>query len=196
MNKTVKALPLILAAACGTLVLTSCSNGPITQANAANTSRAQIDASTRAALHRLYAANPKARWLGSQAKAVLVFPSILKGGFMVGAMGGNGALVWRNGTIRDYYQTVGLSYGMQAGVQTYGYALFLMDDSALRSLNNSKGWEVGSSPSLVVLDQGMSASLSTNTLQKSIYAIFFNQQGLMGGLGLQGSKVTRIEPAR
>jgi len=70
-----------------------------------------------------------------------------------------------------------------------------MDDSALRSLNSSQGWEVGSSPSLVILDQGMAASLSTNTIQKSIYAVFFNQQGLMGGLGLQGSKITRIYPA-
>jgi|JI6StandDraft_1071083.scaffolds.fasta_scaffold01091_5 lipid-binding SYLF domain-containing protein len=196
MNTTFKALTFVLAAAFASLSLTSCSNGPLTQANAANSSKAQIASSSRAALHQLYAANPKARWLGSRAKAVLVFPSIVKGGFMVGAMGGNGALIWRNGSIRNFYQTVGLSYGLQAGVQTYGYALFLMDDSALRSVNNSKGWEVGSAPSLVVLDQGMSASLSTNTIQKSIYAVFFNQQGLMGGLGLQGSKITPIYPAR
>lgn len=196
MKTTLKAFALLLAAVCGSLALTGCGNGPLTQANAANSSRAQIASSSRAALHQLYAANPKARWLGTRAKAVLVFPSIIKGGFMVGAMGGNGSLVWRNGAIRDFYQTVGLSYGLQAGVQTYGYALFLMDDSAISSLNSSQGWEVGSAPSLVVLDQGMAASLSTNTIHKSIYAVFFNQQGLMGGLGLQGSKITRIHPAR
>lgn len=195
MNRVFSTLTLALAA-CGLLSLTSCSNGPLTQANAANSSRVQIAASSRAALNRLYAANPKARLLGSRAKAVLVFPSILKGGFMVGAMGGNGSLVWRNGVIRDFYQTVGLSYGMQAGVQSYGYALFLMDDSALNSLNDSQGWEVGSAPSLVILDQGMAASLTTSTIQKSIYAMFFDQRGLMGGLGLQGSKITRIHPAR
>lgn len=195
MRRFFSTLTLALAA-CGLLSLTSCSNGPLTQANAANSSRVQIATSSRAALNRLYAANPKARLLGSRAKAVLVFPSILKGGFMVGAMGGNGSLVWRNGVIRDFYQTVGLSYGMQAGVQSYGYALFLMDDSALNSLNDSQGWEVGSAPSLVILDQGMAASLSTSTIQKSIYAMFFDQRGLMGGLGLQGSKITRIHPAR
>lgn len=182
--------------ALGLLTLASCSNGPVTQANASNSSKHEIAASSRAALHQLYAANPKARSLGSRAQAVLVFPSIIKGGFMLGGMGGNGALVRRDGTIRDFYQTAGLSYGLQAGVQTYGYALFLMDDSAINSINNADGWEVGSAPSLVVLDQGMSASISTNTLQKSIYAVFFNQQGLMGGLGLQGSKITRIHPAR
>ncbi len=195
MSRFFSTLTLALAA-CGLLSLTSCSNGPLTQANAANSSRVQIATSSRAALNRLYAANPKARLLGSRAKAVLVFPSILKGGFMVGAMGGNGSLVWRNGVIRDFYQTVGLSYGMQAGVQSYGYALFLMDDSALNSLNDSQGWEVGSAPSLVILDQGMAASLTTSTIQKSIYAMFFDQRGLMGGLGLQGSKITRIHPAR
>lgn len=195
MRRFFSTLTLALAA-CGLLSLTSCSNGPLTQANAANSSRVQIATSSRAALNRLYAANPKARLLGSRAKAVLVFPSILKGGFMVGAMGGNGSLVWRNGVIRDFYQTVGLSYGMQAGVQSYGYALFLMDDSALNSLNDSQGWEVGSAPSLVILDQGMAASLTTSTIQKSIYAMFFDQRGLMGGLGLQGSKITRIHPAR
>jgi lipid-binding SYLF domain-containing protein len=195
MSRFFSTLTLALAA-CGLLSLTSCSNGPLTQANAANSSRVQIATSSRAALNRLYATNPKARLLGSRAKAVLVFPSILKGGFMVGAMGGNGSLVWRNGVIRDFYQTVGLSYGMQAGVQSYGYALFLMDDSALNSLNDSQGWEVGSAPSLVILDQGMAASLTTSTIQKSIYAMFFDQRGLMGGLGLQGSKITRIHPAR
>lgn len=195
MKHTLPALAVTTLLAVSSLSLSSCANGPLTQANAANASKAQIASSSRAALHQLYASNPKARWLGSRAKAVLVFPSIVKGGFMVGAMGGNGSLVWRGGAIRDFYQTVGLSYGLQAGVQTYGYALFLMDDSALRSLNSSQGWEVGSAPSLVVLDQGMAASLSTNTVKKSIYAVFFNQQGLMGGLGLQGSKITRINPA-
>lgn len=194
MHKKLASLCLLLAAACTSLSLTSCSSDPVTQANAANASRSQIAASSRAALRQLYAANPKARMLGSRAKGVLVFPSILKGGFMVGAMGGNGCLVRHNGAIHDFYQTVGLSYGMQAGVQNYGYALFLMDDSAFRSLNRSGGWEVGSAPSLVVLDQGMATSLTTNTIQKSIYAVFFNQQGLMGGLGFQGSKITRIQP--
>lgn len=196
MKHTIQALAVATLLAVSSLSLSSCANGPLTQANAANSSKAQIASSSRAALHQLYAANPKARWLGSQAKAVLVFPSIVKGGFMVGAMGGNGSLVWRNGAIRDFYQTVGLSYGLQAGVQTYGYALFLMDDSAINSINRADGWEVGSAPSLVVLDQGMSGSLTTSTVQKSIYAVFFNQQGLMGGLGLQGSKITRIYPAR
>jgi lipid-binding SYLF domain-containing protein len=125
---------------------------------------------------------------------VLVFPSIVKAGFMVGAQAGNGAMIRDTGEISGFYQTAAASYGLQAGVQQFGYALFLMDDSAFRNLQRSGGWEVGSSPSLVVVDQGIATSLSTATANKGTYAFFFNQRGLMGGLGLQGSKITRIHP--
>lgn len=172
--------------------LTQCATGP----TAAGPSATAIASESRAALSDLYNTNPKARSLGSRAKGVLVFPNITKGGFGVGAMGGTGALLGGDGGVRGYYQTGGVSYGLQAGVQRYGYALFLMDDGAVSNLNRSNGWEVGSSPSLVVVDKGVSSSLSTSTINKGTYAFFFNQRGLMGGLGLQGSKITRIQPGR
>ena len=179
-----------LALAC--LTLTQCATGP-----AVGTVNAPALASeSRAALASLYRQNPKARNLGARAKGILVFPNISKGGFVVGGMGGNGALVRSDGTIRDFYQTGGLSYGLQAGVQKYGYALFLMDNDAFANLNRSEGWEVGSSPTLVIVDEGKSASLTTATINKGTYAFFFNQRGLMGGLGLQGSKITRVQPGR
>jgi lipid-binding SYLF domain-containing protein len=156
----------------------------------------QLSADSRKALNDLYARNRAARRLGARAKGIIVFPSITKGGLMIGGMGGNGALIRNDGTIRDFYQTAGVSYGIQAGIQSYGYALFLMDDSAFANLNRSGGWEVGSSPSLVIVDEGIAASLSTTTLNASTYAFFFNQRGLMGGLGLQGSRITRIQPPR
>ena len=170
--------------------------GPVTNLNAASVNPRQLAADSRAALNDLYRRNPAARKLGASAKGILVFPEITKGGFMVGGMGGNGALIRNDGTIRDFYQTAGASYGLQAGVQQYGYALFLMDDAAFRNINRSDGWEVGSSPSLVIVDEGMAASLTTTTLNNGTYAFFFNQRGLMGGLGLQGSKITRIHPPR
>lgn len=196
MKHTLPSLAITALVAISSFSLSSCANGPVTQANSANTSKSQLASDSRAALRQLYAANPKARYLGSRAKAVMVFPNIIKGGLMVGGMAGNGSLIWRNGSIREFYQTAGVSYGFQAGIQSYGYALFLMNDNAINSINSTDGWEVGSAPSLVVLDQGMAASLSTTTINKSVYAVFFNQQGLMGGLGLQGSKITRIYPNR
>ncbi len=163
-------------------------------AHTAKLSKKQIAADCRAALRDLYAKNPKARQLGAKAKGVLMFPNVVKGGLLIGGMGGNGALIWRSGGIHEYYQTSGMSYGLQAGVQKYGYALFLMDAEAFNALNRADGWEVGSSPSLVIVDQGVASSMSTTTIQKGTYAFFFNPRGLMGGLSLQGSKISRIYP--
>jgi lipid-binding SYLF domain-containing protein len=157
-------------------------------------SAAEISQNAKAALNSLYASNPAARLVGKKAKAVLVFPQIIKGGFMVGAQHGDGALLV-NGKTTGYYNTVAASYGFQAGLQKFGYAMFFMNDPALGYLNKSGGWEVGSAPSLVVVDTGMAKSLSTTTLQKGIYVFFFSQKGLMGGLGLQGTKITKYTPS-
>lgn len=133
-----------------------------------------------------------AKTLGEKAKGVLVFPGIVKGGFVVGGQHGEGALLV-NGKTAGYYNTVQVSYGFQAGVQKYGYALFLMSDSAMKWLDKSDGWKVGTGPSIVVVDVGAAKSATTTTLQSEIYAFFFNQKGLMGGLGLQGTKITKIK---
>jgi lipid-binding SYLF domain-containing protein len=155
----------------------------------------EINENARAGLRKLYAGSPAARGLGQRAKAILVFPSIVKAGFMVGAQGGEGALL-SGGRTLGYYGTVAASYGLQAGIQKFGYALFFMTDSSLAYLQKSGGWELGTGPSIVVVDAGMAKSLTTTTLQKGVYAFFFDQKGLMAGLGLQGSKITRIKPPR
>jgi lipid-binding SYLF domain-containing protein len=172
--------------------LTSCASDPVTGMNAAQLNRKQLAADSRAALNSLCRSNATARKLRPHAKGILVFPNITKGGFMVGGMGGNGAAIRPDGTIRDFYQTAGLSYGFQAGIQKYGYAIFLMDDDAVRNLNRSAGWDIGSYPGLVIVDEGISTTVSTTSVNRGSYVFFFNQRGLMGGLGLQGSKITRL----
>ena len=155
-------------------------------------SAAEIDRDADAALAKLYATIPNARHLGTQAKAVLVFPGIVKAGFLFGAQYGEGALR-RQGKTVGYYNSVAASYGLQAGIQEFGYAMFLMTDSAVRYLDTSAGWELGTGPSIVILDVGAARALTTTTLQNDVYAVFFDQKGLMAGLGLQGSKISRIE---
>jgi lipid-binding SYLF domain-containing protein len=154
-------------------------------------STAEISRDAASALNKLYAESPAAKTLGKKAKAVLVFPGITKGGFMVGGQFGEGALLTA-GKTAGYYNTVQVSYGFQAGLQKYGYALFLMSDSALKWIDRSDGWEIGTGPSIVVIDTGAAKALTTTTLQSEIYAFFFDQKGLMGGIGLQGTKITRI----
>jgi lipid-binding SYLF domain-containing protein len=155
-------------------------------------SRAELDRDGKRALKDLYAQDSTAKMLGQKAKAVLVFPSILKAGFLIGGQIGEGVLL-KGGKPTGYYNTVAASYGLQAGGQKYGYALFFMNNEALGYLDASDGWEVGVGPSIVVIDKGKGKSMTSTTLTQDVYAFIFNQKGLMGGLGIQGSKITKID---
>jgi lipid-binding SYLF domain-containing protein len=152
-----------------------------------------IDAKVDAALAKLFSGSPAAVEVAKVAKGVLVFPEVVKGGFIVGGQFGNGALR-KDGKTVGYYNTVAASYGLQAGVESFGYALFFVTDAGLAYLDKSEGWEIGVGPTLTVVDEGFSKSLSTTTLKEDIYAFFFDQKGLMAGLSLQGSKISRITP--
>ncbi|MEE9221853.1 MAG: lipid-binding SYLF domain-containing protein [Nitrosomonadaceae bacterium] len=153
----------------------------------------KIDRDAKSSLNKLLQSNKDARNLKKNAKAILVFPSILKAGFIVGAQGGNGALL-KNGKTTGYYNTFAASYGFQAGVQGFGYALFFMDKDSLSYLNKSGGFELGVGPSLVIVDAGFGKNMTSTTLRKGIYAFVFDQKGIMAGVGLQGTKVTKINP--
>ncbi len=149
-----------------------------------------LTSQSRAALQQLVAQNPAAAKCKSKALAVLVFPDVMKAGFIIGAQGGQGIL-FTHGRPNGRYRTVAASYGLQAGVQKYGYALFLMNQNAVNWVNNTRGWEIGTGSSVVIVDKGIARSFSTDTLHSGIYAFTFDQQGLMAGLGLQGSKIMR-----
>ena len=159
--------------------------------NAAAASGEEISLNAQKALQKLYKTSSGARAIGDKAVSVLVFPAITKGGFIVGGLYGEGALIKQGKTV-SYYNTVAASYGLQAGLQKYGYALFFMTDSAEAYLNRSDGWELGVGPNITVVDVGAAKSLSTTTMKSDIYAFFFDQKGLMAGLGLQGTKITKI----
>jgi len=155
-----------------------------------------ITADSKRALDTLYAKSDKARQLGAKARAVLIFPKIFKAGLVLGGQGGQGALFMSDGAAEPaaFFEIGAASFGLQAGMQTFSYALFFITDSALDYLRKSSGWAIGSGPSLVVVDKGFAKSLNTTTLNQDVYAIPFGQEGLMAGLGLEGSKITQIHP--
>ena len=156
-------------------------------------SAAQIDGKVDLALKALYQNSPAAKKQAESAKGILVFPDIIKAGLMIGGQYGVGALRVGGKTV-GYYEVIEGSFGLQAGAQSFGYALFFMDESALQYLKSSDGWEVGVGPSIIVVDEGMAASLTTTTGKDNVYAFFFDQKGLMAGLGLKGSKISKIVP--
>ena len=187
MKKFRNALLVVIMSAFG-VVIWAIPSGCALAANAAQLSR---DAQN--ALQSLYAKVPAAKALGAKAQAILVFPKVTKAGLGVGGQFGEGALI-KGGKAVGYYNTAGASVGLQAGAQTFGYAMFFMNDKALQALDKADGFEVGVGPTVVVMDEGKAKTATTTTMKDDIYAFIFGQKGLMAGLGIQGNKITKINP--
>jgi len=144
------------------------------------------------ALQTLYKTNPAAERIAKTARAVLVFPKIVKAGLVFGGAYGEGVLT-EGATVKGHYNSVTASWGWQAGAESYGYAVFLMSDKAIKYLDESKGWEIGVGPTVVVVNEGMAKNLSSSTLKEDAYAFIFDQQGLMASLSIEGTKISRIK---
>jgi lipid-binding SYLF domain-containing protein len=162
-------------------------------AEAGKTAAAVLSRDANASLQRLYAKVPAAKALGPNAQAILVFPKVTKAGLGIGGQYGEGALLQKGKAI-GYYNTTGASIGLQAGAQQFGYAMFFMNAKALAQLDKADGFEVGVGPSVVVVDEGLAKTTTTTTMKDDIYAFIFGQKGLMAGLGIQGNKITKINP--
>jgi lipid-binding SYLF domain-containing protein len=162
----------------------------IDRANAATAEDLNKDADQ--ALNLLYRTNPVAQRISKNARAVLVFPKVIKAGFVFGGSFGEG-LLKRGPKIVNYYNSVSGSWGLQAGAQSYGYVVFLMNNKAVDYINESQGWEIGVGPTVVIVNEGIAKNLSTSTLKDDAYAFIFDQQGLMAGVSIEGTKITQIK---
>lgn len=125
------------------------------------------------------------------AKGVLVFPKVVKAGFVVGGEYGEGALRI-NGRTVDYYSTAAASFGLQVGAQAKTVILVFMQQAALDKFRNSEGWKVGVDGSVAVIDVGGGGSVDTNTIKDPIVGFIFDNKGLMLNLTLEGSKFTKL----
>jgi len=161
-----------------------------TQPAAAATAR-QLHADADRARERMYRAFPRTRELSEYAEGVLMFPRILKAGLLIGGQTGDGELRVK-GRVQGYYRLVAASWGLQAGAQEYSMAMFFMNEPALRYLDQSDGWQVGVGPSFVIADQQFARSVTTTTITQDVVVLIFGQRGLMAGLGVEGSKISRI----
>ncbi|MGA7966425.1 MAG: lipid-binding SYLF domain-containing protein [Gammaproteobacteria bacterium] len=153
---------------------------------------ADLDKDSQQALQTLYKAEPIAEKLSHTAKGILIFPNIVKAGLVFGGSYGEGELI-QGSKVVDYYNSVTGSWGLQIGAQSYGYAVFLMTDKAVSYLEKSKGWEIGVGPTVVVVNEGIAKNLSTSSLKDDAYAFVFSQQGLMAGVSIEGTKISRIK---
>ena len=126
------------------------------------------------------------------AKGILVVPAVYQAGFIWGMRYGKGALRV-NGKTVDYYNLVGISFGLQVGVQQTSLILMFMKDEALEKFRNSSGLEIGVEASVTLIAVGGYGSLDTTKVGEPILAIVFSPRGLMADLVLQGSKITKLD---
>ena len=151
----------------------------------------ELSQDAQRSLQTLYRTHPEAEQLARLARAVLVFPKVIKVGLVVGGSYGEGVML-KGSKVAGYYNSVSATWGLQVGAESYGYTIFLMNDAALRYLEHSRGWELGAGPNVVVVNEGMAKNISTTTIQDDAYAYIFDQQGLMLSLSIEGTKISPI----
>jgi lipid-binding SYLF domain-containing protein len=176
------------------LALSSAAALPLTMSTVVSANAATADDLNRdatQALQSLYKTNPVANQISKQARAVLVFPKIVKAGLIFGGAYGEGVLQ-QGPKVVNYYNSFSGSWGLQAGAQSYGYVVFLMNTKAMDYIDKSNGWEVGVGPTVVIVNEGVAKNLSTSTLKDDAYAFIFDQEGLMAGVSIEGTKISKI----
>lgn len=164
---------------------------------AAAAEREVIDARVNIALARLYAEVPGAQDLSQRAKAMLIMPQIIKGGFILGGAYGEGALKINDPTggynnTAGYYSVAAASIGLQAGVQETNHVLFFLTDAALATFRNSDGWEIGADAEVTVPDHGVNIGVNSTEFEQPVVGIVFGEDGLLLGASLEGAKYSQI----
>lgn len=159
---------------------------------AAGGSAADIDAKVDAALERLRTEVPGSASVLEKAQGVLVFAEVIKAGFVIAGEGGEGALRI-GGKSTGYYSIFSGSVGFQAGGQKRDIIMVFLDADALSNFQKSSGWKAGADGTVTLIDTGASGSIDSATLKKPIVGFIVGQKGLMAGVSLDGSKISKLE---
>jgi len=174
-----------------TLIALTCAALTTLSAGAFAATPEDLNKDSSQALAMLTKSNPLAADIAKKAKAVLIFPNIVKAGLVFGGAYGEGVLR-QNDKSDGYYNSITASFGWQAGAQSYGYVVFLMTDTAVKYVHQTHGWEIGVGPTVVMVNEGVAKNLSSSTIKDDAYAFIFDQQGLMASLSIEGTKISKI----
>jgi len=195
MQKLKLALKMGAVVAAATFALAGCTTTTTTGGDnnsSVMSKRQSINSGVDQALSRLYVAAPGSRELVSKARGVLVFPSVLAAGFVVGGQYGEGALRVNGGTA-GYYSTTSASVGLQIGAQSKAVIILFMTEDSLAKFRAVKGWSVGGDASVAVLKVGANGTIDSNSVRAPIDAFVLSNGGLMANLSLEGTKVNRLD---
>ncbi|MGC7405556.1 BPSL1445 family SYLF domain-containing lipoprotein [Pandoraea pneumonica] len=188
-----------VAVAAAAFALAGCSTTSPSQADKSDSSpsvnankRREIDASVNGALDKMYTTVKGSRELVSKARGVLVFPSVLQAGFVVGGEYGEGALRV-GGATQGYYNTVTASFGLQIGAQSKAVIFLFMTQDALDKFQRTDGWTAGADASVAVVKIGANGAVDLNTATSPVEVIIMTNAGLMANLNVEGTKVTKLK---
>ena len=165
--------------------LSACANGTSSDA------RFRIDDKVAGAMRQMKSELPFTERLAEDAAGILMMPTVTKAGLFVGGAYGEGSLLIGEAPV-DYYSVAAASYGLQAGGQQFSSALFFMDSDHLRKFRSRSGWTLGADVEYTLIDNAGAAGVDNYTIKDAVYAVVFNQAGLMLGISIEGSKYTRI----
>jgi lipid-binding SYLF domain-containing protein len=132
-----------------------------------------------------------ARDMLGKARAVLIIPSLVKGGFIFGAEGGNGVLMERRGdlwSLPAFYTMGSASFGLQAGLEKAEIAMLVMSDKALRAIEDGNV-KLGAGGGLTVVTLSGGAEAATPGNLSGDLIVWTSATGLYGGLTLNGSVI-------
>ncbi|BCF97212.1 lipoprotein [Paraburkholderia sp. PGU19] len=182
------------ALAFGTLALAGCTTTKSSGESAATdmSKRQSIDASVDGTMSRLYTTVQGSRELVSKARGILVFPSVLQVGFVVGGQYGEGSLRVGGGTV-GYYSTISGSFGLQAGAQSKAIIFLFMTQDALDKFRSSDGWAVGADASVALVKMGANGTVDTTTATAPVQVFILTNSGLMADVSLAGTKVSKLK---
>ncbi|WP_110657236.1 BPSL1445 family SYLF domain-containing lipoprotein [Salinicola halimionae] len=184
---------MLLVAVLGSTALTACTTTSSSDRESRLSQRSQLDQDVQQTLDRLYRSVPDSRSLAQQAKGVLVFPGVLGASFIVGASHGDGSLLM-DGAKAGYYTTTSGSIGFQAGAQSQAVIYMLMTEKALNRVRSDNGWSIGASAGVAVADIGANGQITNDTANKEVVAFVMNNQGVQGGVSLNGAKISKVSP--
>ena len=153
--------------------------------------KAEIDNDVATVLKDFYYLGAGNKELVAKASGVLVFPSVIKAGFVVGGEYGEGALLVDGKTV-DYYSIASASVGLQLGAQERAEIILFMDKNAFDKFRQSDGWNVGVDGSIAVVQAGVGKGINTDSIKDPVIAVILLNRGLMANLSLEGSKISKI----
>lgn len=154
--------------------------------------REAIDTAADSALSRLYKEASGSQEMVASAQGVLVFPSIVSAGFIVGGSHGQG-LLRQGGKTTGYFRMTEASVGLLAGAQSQAVFILFMTQSALGSFQSSRGWTAGVDGSVTLATVGANARVTTQTAQQPIVGFVLTNGGLMGNVSLNGNRITPLD---